>query len=76
MNLQHITTDLDRTLRRQLRRTDTLQTWADEHPALVPCIDTLLDRMRQRYAVSGDNAGSADTEPEVTVTKRSRKKAA
>ena len=37
----------------------------------------LLDRMRQRYAVSGDSAaGSADVEPEVTVAKRPRKKAA
>jgi len=46
MNLQQITTDLDRTLRRQLRRTDTLQNWANEHPALEPSIDALLDHMR------------------------------
>lgn len=46
MNLRHITTDLDRTLRRDLRRTDTLQRWADDHPALEPSIDVLLDRMR------------------------------
>lgn len=46
MNLQQITTDLDRTLRRQLRRTDTLQNWAHEHQALEPFIDTLLHQMR------------------------------
>jgi DNA-binding CsgD family transcriptional regulator len=46
MNLQQITTDLDRTIRRQLRRTNTLQNWASEHPTLEPSIDTLLDQMR------------------------------
>ena len=46
MNLQQITTNLDRTLRRQLRRTNTLQSWASEHPALEPSIDTLLHQMR------------------------------
>jgi hypothetical protein len=46
MNLQQITTDLDRTLRRQLRRTNTVQNWADQHPTLEPSIDTLLDQMR------------------------------
>jgi|GEM_PF-2440335 len=46
MNLQQITTDLDRTIRRQLRRTDTLQKWASGHPALEPSTDALLDQMR------------------------------
>ena len=46
MNLQQITTDLDRTLHRQLRRTDTLQNWANQNPVLEPSIDTLLDQMR------------------------------
>lgn len=46
MNLQHITSDLERTLRRHLRRTDTVQTWAEEHPALSLSIDKLLHQMR------------------------------
>ena len=46
MNLQHITSDLERTLRRQLLRTDTLQNWVEEHPVLEPSIDTLLHQMR------------------------------
>ena len=46
MNLQQITTDLDHTFRRQMRRTDTLNDWADKHHDLEPSIDTLLDRMR------------------------------
>lgn len=36
----------------------------------------LMDRMRERYAVSGDSAAANDTELEVTVTKQPRKKAA
>ncbi len=41
-----MTTDLDRTLRRELRRTDTLQRWAAAHPALQPSINTLLQQVR------------------------------
>ncbi|GAB5537749.1 MAG: hypothetical protein Rubg2KO_39980 [Rubricoccaceae bacterium] len=36
----------------------------------------LMERMRERYAVSGDSAAAKDTELEVTVTKQPRKKAA
>ncbi len=35
----------------------------------------LLDRMRERYAVSGDSASADDAEPEVKVSKRAKKAA-
>lgn len=46
MNLQHITDDLDRTLRRELRRTDTLQRWRDHSPAISGTVDDLCAAIR------------------------------
>ena len=46
MNLQQTTIDLDRSLRRQLRRASTLRQWAAQHPVLDPEIDTLIANMR------------------------------
>lgn len=47
MNLQHITTDLDLTLRRRLRRTNMLQHW-NQHHGLAHDLDTLYQQMRDR----------------------------
>ena len=46
MNLQHITDELDRTLRRHLRRSDTLRRWADHDPSIAATIDDLYAAIR------------------------------
>ena len=75
MNLQHITTDLDLTLRRRLRRTGTLQHW-NQHNGLTPDIDTLYTQMRDRdrtvchpvLAILVDRAMAGDTDAAQAVT--------
>lgn len=46
MNLQHITTNLDNNLRRHLRRTDTLQQWAEHDPRLASSVGALYAQIR------------------------------
>jgi hypothetical protein len=75
MNLQHITTDLDRTLRRRLRRTDTLQRW-NEHLGSASDLDTLFGQIRDAdrsvshpvLAVLVDLAKHGDTDAAQAVT--------
>ena len=75
MNLQHITTDLDRTLRRRLRRTDTLQRW-NEHLGSAYDLDTLFGQIRDAdrsvshpvLAVLVDLAKHGDTDAAQAVT--------
>jgi hypothetical protein len=75
MNLQHITTDLDLTLRRHLRRTDTIQRWA-EHLGTTTDIDTLYGQIRDTdrtvshpvLAVLVDLAKHGDTDAAQAVT--------
>ena len=75
MNLQHITTDLDRTLRRRMRRTDTLQRW-NKHLGSASDIDTLFGQIRDAdrsvshpvLAVLVDLAKHGDTDAAQAVT--------
>lgn len=75
MNLQHITTDLDLTLRRHLRRTDTLQRW-NEHLGSACDIDTLYRQIRDTdrtvshpvLAMFVDLAKQGDTDAAQAVT--------
>ncbi len=75
MNLQHITTDLDLTLRRRLRRTDTLQRWS-EHFGSDSDLDTLYRQIRDAdrtvshpvLAVLVDFAKHDDTDAAEAVT--------
>ena len=75
MNLQHITTDLDLTLRRSLRRTGTLRDW-HQHHGLTPDIDALYRQMGDRdrtvshpvLAILVDRAKAGDTDAAQAVT--------
>ena len=75
MNLQHITTDLDLTLRRRLRRTNTLQHW-NQHNGLTPDLDKLCTQMRDRdrsvshpvLAILVDRAKAGDIDAAQVVT--------
>ena len=77
MNLQHITNDLDLTLRRRLRRSNLLQEWNDQAPVLTPSIDRLYAQIRDldrdvahpvlAALVDLAKAGDADAAQLVTV---------
>ena len=75
MNLQHITTELDLTLRRRFGRIDTLWDWNDHH-GLTPDLDTLYTQMRDRdrtvshpvLATLVDRAKTGDTDAAQAVT--------
>ena len=75
MNLQHITTDLDRTLRRRLRHSHSLKRWS-EHLRSATDIDTLYEQMRDVdrtvshpvLAVLVDLAKQGDTDAAQAVT--------
>ena len=75
MNLQHITTDLDLTLRRSLRRTGILQHW-NQHHGLTPDIDALYRQIGDRdrtvshpvLAILVDRAKAGDTDAAQAVT--------
>ena len=75
MNLQHITTDLDLTLRRRLRCTNTRQVWNHNH-ALTLDLDTLYQQMRDRdrtvshpvLATLVDRAKAGDTDAAQAAT--------